>query len=435
MKSKIFFFLNKLFSYKLNSTQKAQIKLSALVTGIKGAIGGTVFSNAPGGPVAKLKVTFGGGQNPQPPKKTASSQVALWSGRMANEANAGFLQPDGSVFPSTRAINYRSNFKIISKAWSSLLESDRQAWEAVAARYPVKNKFGDNYTASGYQTYKHVNGALINIGLAPVARPECVWETINVGGWPDIYFITCWVCGGVIEYCTQPGDDGPGHGPNTRMSAYFSAGGDNGFLVISASRPLSYGINHKANQKIIAIIKKSDNYVNFILPIILNKFYGKNIYNHNFQISQSLINASGALVKFKTFTYDLKVPAAGFKISYTEKTDTFNWLGSGTTWDFGSHSVPSSTVKTFLPFGCTLPVLSSYTVTLSQGGELNFSIVYGDPGEPLSLDGLLTDKYGNILPIPLQITFSPLSTGIKTGSVTIACGSESVVISVTGTGV
>lgn len=416
------------------SRLKAHIKLSALITEIKGSIGGTTFSNVQSGAVAKLKTVFGGKGLRSPVKKTASSQVALWSGCMANESNAGYLQPDGSIYPSTRTVNILSNFSIVSKAWGSLLESDRQAWSELAKNVIKQSKIGAKYTGSGFSLYKEVNGILLNAGLSPVARPSCRWVLVIPGGGQDDDGIVCYVCGDEIKYCLYEFEDPDAHNAPAIRQGYFDASGANGYLNVAISPPFSPGRYSGSAPRSLAIIKKNSTYKSYIFNIILNQFYGSAIYGRKYNFSQSLINSGGAFIKTIVNASVLSAPLSGQKILYTLKQEVFVWNSSGVTWDFGTVGSGITTSKTFLPFGCTLAPLSAYTIEITQGIEANFSIVYGDPDDPLSLSDLLTDKYGNILPIPLKINFSPLSSGSKSASLTITCGAESVSMEFTGIG-
>lgn len=417
-----------------SSNLKAQIQLSALITGIKGAVSGSLFQGGKTGTILRTKSS----RKPSTASLTFSSPSAefVWSGCMAQSLDiTGFVMPDGSYRPSVKTSNAQQNLKVVSKAWSKLLESDRATWASVSSNLQTKDRFGKTYTPSPFQSYMQINTMLINAGLSPVARTSCYWTTIIEG--QETYH--CWVCGDTIVYClyidptkndTVNGRTFPG------IQTHFIAGGTNGYLVVTASRPQSLGRNSaNAIKKVIAVMQRVDTYDSFILSLMLNKFFGANIFDSNIQITQSLVNTGGAFVRSSSSVVNMAKPIPGKAISYTLKAATFIWVNTESTLNFGSSPTGTPVVKTVLFFANGLVPLTSYTLSFTQGLENNFSFIYGDLDNPLDLGTLKTDQYGNILPIPLQITFNALSTGAKTASTTIAYGgSESLIINLTGSG-
>lgn len=415
--------------------QKASIKLSALITKISGSIGGTTFSNSPTGTTAKLKITWGGGfPRYHPPKKTALSQVNVWHGRMSTTDNAGYLQPDGSQNASNKSANSTNNIRIVSKAWGSLLASDRAAWQAQASTVKFKNKLGDSYTPNGFEYYMQNNLNRLAVGLSPSARPTCTLVKVIDDDAQET--MVCFVCDGEVRWCIYA-DDLTGSsdvGANERIQ-YTMNGNTSAYSIIFCSAPMSPGRSKPRNIKAIAIIKPVDGYENFILRPALNKWFGKNLSNQNYFIKVVSVSPGGAQTTVSENTVYLSPAVTGSKIMFTEKTTNFQWLGSTNLFDFGSvASGGGQAFLTFLIYGIELPTATAYTIGLAESGLGNYSILYGDPFDPLDLGDLTTDKYGNIPPIPLQVTFSPQAIGVADATVTFTCGSETLAINVTGTG-
>ena len=432
LKTILFFFIGKI-NQPGNSNLKASIRFSALLTSLRGAIGGTVFSNTPSGPVAKLKVVFGGGPTKTPPKKTASSQVAIWAGKMANSGNSGFVQPDGSQMANANSRSSPSNLRTVSKSWGGLLESDRQAWAATASTVTFKNKFGEPYTPNGFEYYMQNNLHRLAVGLGPAARPSCtIVKVIDDVAQEEM---TCLVCDSQVVWCLYSGDwSNPNDSGAAERMQYKMNGNSDAYSIVYCSAPMGPGRSVSRSIKMIGIIKPNADYENFILRPIMNKWFGKNLSGQNYAIKVVSISPGGAQTIVSNNTVYLAPAVVGSKILYTIKQSTFAWLGTGTTIDFGSTGVSDTPlVKIILVYGLELPVLSAYTIVLTNDGAAVYSIVYGDTSGPLDLNSLLTDKYGNIPPIPLQVSFSRADAGTFTGDITITQGSETLVINLTGT--
>ena len=415
---------------------KAGIKFSALVTALRGSIGGTTFSNSPSGPVAKLKVVFGGGPSHtvKPPKKTALSQVSVWHGRMSSVSNQGYLQPDGSQNASPKSADSKNNIRKVSKAWGSLLASDRAAWQAQASTVQFKNKFGDPYTPNGFEYYMQNNLNRLAVGLGPSARPTCtIVKVIDDVAQEEL---TCLVCDSQVVWCMYSDDwSNPTDGGANERLQYTMNGNTSAYSIIFCSPPLSPGRQKPRNIKAIAVIKPVADYENFLLRPIMNKWFGKNLSDQNYFIKVVSVSPGGAQTVISENIKYLAPAVAGSKIMFTEKTTNFSWMDSTNEINFGNvASGGGSLLKTFLVYGIELDALTLYTIEFAESGLGNYSIAYGDPIDPLPLDTNLTDKYGNIPPIPLFITFTPGSIGVHTATVTFTIGSETLVINTTGTG-
>ena len=103
----------------------AQVQFGALVTDIKGKIGGTTF---------KGNYSAASMQNIVKPfrKSTVFNQVQ--KSRLANVAGT----------------------------WKTLTEEEKTAWNAIALTWPFVNCFGETYNGSGFMVYCQVNLNLIS---------------------------------------------------------------------------------------------------------------------------------------------------------------------------------------------------------------------------------------------------------------------------------
>lgn len=120
----------------------ANVKYGSIVTDMKGKVGGQTFKGTKAGGVLQ--------NNPSPVK-----------GAKLTKADAG------------RAINPYNNMAAVSSSWRGLSDTQRDDWNAAAPSFPFKNKFGEYYTASGYQLYVSCNlNSLITGGNAIVVPPE-----------------------------------------------------------------------------------------------------------------------------------------------------------------------------------------------------------------------------------------------------------------------
>lgn len=416
----------------LPATQKARIKLSAIISGITGKIGGSVFQNGKGSGLIRNNKYY----KTQASKQTFTSRSMelTWSGCMAQSLNiTGQVMPDGSYIPSTNTVNAQQNIRIVSKSWRQLLQSDREAWISLAKTLDGKKVFGNKTTRSGYDVYLQTNIALINVGFSPVARPECHWEAIAIVIGEEILFGNCWVCGGTATYCTfGRDDDGEDVGTVTERATFGSTAAS---LLFYASAPMSPGRTTQANTKIVAVIKKVDIYEDFLLRPLLNKFYGKNLSGSNITFNSSWVSAGGSVLP--ALPEITQMPVGDPTFVATELAQRFTWYASNNTYDFGTIPVGSVSKKTFLVFGFNQLVSSAYTIVTTGGGfGAPFAFVYGDPDNPLELDTNKTDQYGNVLPIPLLVKFTPTgeSPVTATATFTVTSSGETITLTFTGQG-
>ncbi len=114
----------------------AVVKYGAIIVDSKGSVGGTTFKGTKAGAVMQNKITMA----PVPDGKVT-------------KADAG------------RAIQGYQKIAIanVVNAWKALDLPTKQAWNDFAPSYPFKNKFGEDYVASGYQCFCNLNLNLSSI--------------------------------------------------------------------------------------------------------------------------------------------------------------------------------------------------------------------------------------------------------------------------------
>jgi hypothetical protein len=100
-----------------------KIKLSALVSDMKGKANGSVFSKNSGGVYFRNNPSGGGRKS------------AKWD-------------------------KQKGSFSEISRYWRQLTELQQQSWIDIAPQYPTTNAFGDTRIPSGYELFCRLNGAI-----------------------------------------------------------------------------------------------------------------------------------------------------------------------------------------------------------------------------------------------------------------------------------
>lgn len=120
-----------------NAVFRAIVKYGAIITEIKGKVNGAVFQGGTAGPQMKADPAL---------------IAAIVSGSKLTKADAG------------RVMNPQANIGLVSTTWKTLDDADRQTWVAAAPNYMFKNKFGEPYTASGFQVYMSLNTNLVAVG-------------------------------------------------------------------------------------------------------------------------------------------------------------------------------------------------------------------------------------------------------------------------------
>lgn len=112
----------------------AKVKFGALITEMRGKVGGTVISRNRGGAYIKNKVT---------PLNPNTSFQQVVKARLAS----------------------------LSQGWRGLTEAQRVAWCAIVDLYARTDIFGDLRNPSGQQLYVRVNSNLENAGQAAISDP------------------------------------------------------------------------------------------------------------------------------------------------------------------------------------------------------------------------------------------------------------------------
>lgn len=129
----------------------AVVKFSGLITDMKGKIGGTSFQGGTAGTIIK-------------------SINYKRNGSKLTKADAG------------RVVNQKALIANLSSTWRTLSNAERDSWNTGAVNYPFKNKYGENYTGSGFQVFMHLNAGLELIGVGAhntCPTPQTV-DTSNV---------------------------------------------------------------------------------------------------------------------------------------------------------------------------------------------------------------------------------------------------------------
>lgn len=161
----------------------AKIKLSAIVSEMRGKLNGSVFSKNRGGAYIRTKVT------PVNPQTLAQGIV-------------------------------RATLTALSQGWRGLTEAQRLAWNSAVSQFTGTDIFGDIKTPSGINLYNKLNLNLANIGVGPIATPPNV---VGVG-YIDSLLVTAAAGAGTISL------------------AYTNVGGAAGqTLVVEATAPMSAG--------------------------------------------------------------------------------------------------------------------------------------------------------------------------------------------------
>lgn len=132
----------------------AVIKLSGIVTEIRGKVGGSLFR--------KSNVA-----------STLSNKPSMNMNRRGKTIPAGWnLKAQGWV-------------AVASRKWRELTAGEREAWASAAVNFPFYNKAGEEYIGSGYQLFMQnsLDNAKVNLSAptgAPVLPSLPAFRTINI---------------------------------------------------------------------------------------------------------------------------------------------------------------------------------------------------------------------------------------------------------------
>lgn len=171
----------------------ARVKYGAMITELKGSVGGQTFQSCRGGYILRSK--------PVSPKVRSSVQ-SLIRGLTGN----------------------------LASSWRGLSQADRDSWDAVAPSYPHTDKFGDPATFIGYELYVRANFYLQLVGVAPIQTgllPDILWD-------PVALTITSSVATSTMD-----------------LNWFGGAVGAGMRLLVRLSRPLSAGRTYRASDLIV----------------------------------------------------------------------------------------------------------------------------------------------------------------------------------------
>jgi hypothetical protein len=144
----------------------AKIKLSALVSEMRGKLNGSVFSKNRGGAYIRTKVT------PVNPQTTAQMAV-------------------------------RSALTNISQSWRALTAAQRAAWNGAVSNFTGTDIFGDIKTPSGINLYNKLNLNLNAIAEAPISAPPAA---VSVGFFDSLAIVAGAGAGTVASTFTTVGE-------------------------------------------------------------------------------------------------------------------------------------------------------------------------------------------------------------------------------------
>lgn len=136
------------------------VKYSALITEIKGKIGGTVFQGGTAGKIVKNKQTSKKWQTPPQP-----------DGPLGVQPVAGDVRTIDTYVPGCRLKTVFGGkgqrlIQEVSQAWQNLTPEQILEWNNAAPNFPFKNKYNEIYIASGFQVFMQLNLNLMNNGYA-----------------------------------------------------------------------------------------------------------------------------------------------------------------------------------------------------------------------------------------------------------------------------
>jgi hypothetical protein len=145
----------------INTTIMARVQYGAIITDLKGNIGGQTFQN---GNVSKVL------------------------------RNKGYRAGTSSVRRQAANTNITSQ----ASRWKSLTDGERDTWEAAVESWPFTDKYGNAYFGTGYQVFIAYNSALVQLGLSVNTAPGVVTASYDLGGvltvgWNVISLLTQWI--------------------------------------------------------------------------------------------------------------------------------------------------------------------------------------------------------------------------------------------------
>lgn len=121
----------------------ASVQYGAVITDLKGSVGGHTF-----------KGTKTGG--------SMQTKVMQSQGLKITKADAG------------RLINTKANLAQNARQWKGLTQVQRDTWITAAPSFPFLNRYGVPYTPSGFQLYMSCNNNILNIASPVISDAPAV---------------------------------------------------------------------------------------------------------------------------------------------------------------------------------------------------------------------------------------------------------------------
>jgi hypothetical protein len=139
----------------------ARVQYGAIVTALKGNIGGQTFQN---GNVSKVL------------------------------RNKGYRAGGSSLAKSAQ----KQHLMGATSHWRTLSIANRLAWVTASGTWPFKDKFGNTYYSKGYQMYVAYSAALLKLGFPLDAVPNAPLSAddpgaISIGTWDNTNMFIDWV--------------------------------------------------------------------------------------------------------------------------------------------------------------------------------------------------------------------------------------------------
>lgn len=200
----------------------AVVKYGAMITEIKGKIGGSVFMGGWPNPIVKN----------------------INSGRRKYSAPGTFAKHNLSQSATT---------------WRNLSDAQRTGWIGKASQYPALDKFGVPYTPSGYQVFVTCNTNLRTIGQSPIQN------SVNTVAEQDISPFA-------VTY-TDPDNVDVTYTP-TANTSYT--------ITIYASRPVSEGVQSEPKYKRLVRVIVDDSVGTTNIATALKNTFGDFISGQKF---------------------------------------------------------------------------------------------------------------------------------------------------------
>ena len=364
----------------------ASIKYGALGGELKGKVGGTIFQGGKSGSIVKsfLKKSF--------VKVLALIYGGLGTGftfadaqNIAGTQAPGLIYPDGSRTAVSSYTNQRQLLATTASGWKNLTDEQRTAWNASAVNFPFKNRFGDQYTGSGFQVYMELNLNLAK-NLLPILNfpPAPEAPTLPSILYPDP------TTGDVLSINLPDGCPA-----GVRIMCFSSVGQ-------SAGQTSKF-----KNPKLFAIIGEQDADTTINLRYLWQLYFG--IVNENTKISVKFVPVSvstGQAGLPLVYNQLIDAVASGAKLTKADAGKAFPATAAD------AHSDTTFTVSGYM-------ITPGLSVILSGANATEFACSFDND---FTVDPILNadaDQWGNLFPTPLYVRFQPIGgAGTRTATIT-----------------